>query len=76
MSESSTGRGYVQGSSSYREDDAAWECREQERIRADKARKVRVAAMEKMKGDAICTCRNSTAGMDVDRCPVHGEGCA
>jgi hypothetical protein len=24
----------------------------------------------------VCTCRDSPFGMDVDRCPVHGEGCA
>jgi len=24
----------------------------------------------------VCTCRNSPFSMDVDRCPVHGEGCA
>jgi zona occludens toxin (predicted ATPase) len=23
-----------------------------------------------------CTCKGSPFGMDVDRCPVHGEGCA
>jgi hypothetical protein len=23
-----------------------------------------------------CTCWNSSFGMDVDRCTVHGEGCA
>ncbi len=23
-----------------------------------------------------CTCSLSSFGMDVDRCPVHGEGCA
>ena len=25
---------------------------------------------------AVCTCSGSSFGMDVDRCPVHGEGCA
>lgn len=24
----------------------------------------------------VCTCKNSSFGMDVDRCPVHGEGSA
>jgi len=23
-----------------------------------------------------CTCWDSSFGMDADRCPVHGEGCA
>jgi len=65
MSESPTGRGYVQGSDSYRADDVAREERERRQMAMGRARSKR-----------ICTCSGSSFGMDVDRCPVHGEGCA
>lgn len=62
MAESPTGRGYSQGSDSCRPDDVARE--ERERLRTNSRR------------PAGCTCWNSDFGMDVDRCPVHGKGCA
>ncbi len=34
------------------------------------------AALVLGKPEPVCSCRNSSFGMDVDRCPVHGEGCA
>ena len=61
MAESPTGRGYTQGSDSYN--------------RADMERMAR----EEARRDALkagCICWDSPFGMDVDRCPVHGEGCA
>lgn len=61
MPESPTGNGYVQGSPSYREDDARREIEEMLRSRENRR---------------VCTCKGSPFGMDVDRCPVHGEGCA
>jgi hypothetical protein len=59
--DSATGRGFTQGSDSYRADDVAR--MEREQMRADAIK-------------AGCTCWNSSFGMDVDRCPVHGQGCA
>ncbi len=58
--ESPTGRVVYQGSSSYNEADMARMAREEARLDAIKAG---------------CTCWDSPFGMDVDRCPVHGEGC-
>jgi hypothetical protein len=34
------------------------------------------AAQEAARAKPECTCKGSPFGMDVDRCPVHGEGCA
>jgi len=59
MSDSQTGRGYTQGSDSYRADDVARMLREDERRAVLKQG---------------CTCSGSPFGMDIDRCPVHGEG--
>jgi hypothetical protein len=28
------------------------------------------------KPQPVCTCADSPFGMDIDRCPVHGIGCA
>jgi hypothetical protein len=64
MSESPTGRGYTQGSDSYRADDVAREERERRQLAMGRARR-----------ELVCTCRNSPFGMDVDRCPLHGIGC-
>ncbi len=94
--ESPTGRGYGQGSDSYRADDVIRMEYEDKLRLADKRLKalqdirdmttdcqvdrlleIRLLADEALAlGNAVCTCRNSSFGMDIDRCPVHGEGCA
>lgn len=56
--ESPTGRGYGQGSDSYSEADMARMAREEARMAALKAG---------------CTCWDSSFGMDIDRCHVHGQ---
>jgi hypothetical protein len=66
MSESPTGRGYVQGSDSYQ---SSYDVDRMERER-------RQMAMGRARSKRVCTCSGSSFGMDVDRCPVHGEGCA
>jgi len=63
--ESPTGRGFTQGSDSYSAYDVAWDIRERLRMARD-----RIAA-----GEPCPYCGQSPAGMDVDRCPIHGIGC-
>jgi hypothetical protein len=60
--ESPTGRGYTQGSDSYRADDVAQMEQEERR-------------MGQLRRPLGCTCWDSDFGMDVDRCPIHGVGC-
>ena len=69
MTESPTGRGYTQGIVAIVSlaGDAAQVNAEFERAAAVK----RAADIAK-----LCTCKGSSFGMDVDRCPVHGVGCA
>jgi hypothetical protein len=67
MPDSPTARGYGQGSDSYNAADVAQMQRERER---EAALKWNASAAQ------ACTCKGSPFGMDVDRCPVHGEGCA
>lgn len=66
---SPTGNGYVQGSSSFREDDARRNEIEENR---------RAAALARARSVVVpCPyCGRSSFGMDVDLCPVHGIGCA
>jgi hypothetical protein len=70
--ESPTGRGYTQGSDSYRADDVAWE---EVEMAALQERRRRAAILNHGYQRPPCTCRDSESGMDVDRCPVHGIGC-
>jgi hypothetical protein len=66
MAESPTGRGYTQGSDSYRADDVVQEEVERRKTALERARAVVVPCPY---------CGSSDFWMDIDRCPVHGIGC-
>jgi hypothetical protein len=70
MTESATGRGYSEGSRSLTQREAEENERHETRRREEKLHRARLAARP------ACTCSNSSFGMDVDLCPVHGVGCA
>ncbi len=75
MAESPTGRGYNQGSDSYNPADVARMERE-DRQALEKKRLNQLSACANQRRPPGCTCWDSDFGMDVDRCPVHGKGCA